>query len=337
MNPTMRRTPRLGLWLAVPLLLITVAVPPAGCAGGSTKRQKMADEFMTDAERYLDEGLTDSALEAFSRALDENPDLTQAYRGIGHIYLERDQLDNAAAAFEKAVAIEPNSFSAQYDYGLVQHLMGDLRSAVAVYLKALSIDPSDVKANRNLAAAYIQLGLPTDALGYAQQATRLPDAEQADWANLAAAHSLLNEHDQAVDAYRQAAELGEIREPILLGLANSHIQLGNYARALITLETLERRVEGALSSTSYERMGVAQFRLRRYEDALSSFQSALDQNPRDVSALNGVGATYMTLYLEGEREDRYQRSRAIASWKRSVQINPSQPLIVDLIARYGKL
>ncbi|MEM6749404.1 MAG: tetratricopeptide repeat protein [Planctomycetota bacterium] len=332
----MRTRPRIGPWLAALLLLAPLTLPQLGCAG-RTRKQVMANEFMTDAERYLDEGLTDSALEAFSKALDENPNLTQAYRGIGQIYLERDQLDNAAAAFQKAVEIEPNSFSAQYDYGLVQHLMGDLRSAVATYLRALAIDPSDVKANRNLAAAYNQLGLPKDALRYAEQATRLPDAEQADWANLAAAHSLLNQHDRAVDAYRQAAELGEIREPILLGLANAHIQLGNYARALITLETLERRVDGPLTATSYERMGVAQFRLRRYEDALASFQAALEQDGRDVAALNGVGATYMTLFLEGEREDRYQRTRALASWKRSVQINPQQPLIVDLIARYGKL
>lgn len=172
---------------------------------------------------------------------------------------------------------------------------------------------------------------------HALKAAELNPDSQGDWANLAQNYAQLNRYNDAVNAFRQAAELGEMEEHILIGLANAHIKLDNYARAINTLNTLIYRTGAAAPSTAYERLGVAQYRLRRYEDALTSFEKAGQIDPTDTAALNGVGAAYMTLYIEGERANGEQKAKALAAWRRSLRLRPQQPKIIDLLSRYGTL
>lgn len=322
------------------LLLWTLA----GCGAiqsitPGAQREKKVNKHMTDAREFREQGMDDSALAALSLALEENPKLTEAHMQMGDIFRDRGDLDRAEERFKQAATIEPNNYKARYLSGLMQHLMGNIEPAVNTYLQALAIEPEDFDTNRDLASAYLQLGKPDTALPYAKLATRVNPESQPAWSNLAATYSLLGQYDDAIAAYRTANELGELADPVLLGLADAHIRLGNYPRAINTLNSLivsRRDSEDQTGlSTAHERLGYALFKMRRYEDALEQYQSALEYDVQDVAALNGVGAAYMTLFLEGDRNNLYQRRQAIEAWRRSVQVNPSQPRIVDLLARYG--
>lgn len=305
--------------------------------GDALSSNERANDLVLRGEELLNEGLSDSALVAFAQALEENPRMTEAHVGIGMVYKQRGNLDLASRAFERAVETNPNSYDAQYNLGLVTHLLGQIREAIVIYLKALAIEPDQPEANRHLATAYLQLNEPAAALPYALRATELSPDEQPAWANLASTYALLNRYDDAIDAYRQAAELGEMAEPILLGLADAHIKKGNYARAINTLTSLIFREAENVSSTAHERLGVAQYRLRRYEKALESFETAIRIDGKDTAALNGIGACYMTLYIESERENTDFRDRALTAWRLSLQLRPGQRNIMDLVSRYGKI
>ena len=137
----------------------------------------------------------------------------------------------------------------------------------------------------------------------------------------------------AIEAYRTANELGALADPVLLGLADAHIRLDNYPRAINTLNSL---IVSSPTATAYERLGFAQFKMRRYEEALGNYEKALERDADEVAALNGVGATYMTLFIEGGNENTDQRALAVAAWRRSVSLDSDQPQIVDLLARYGR-
>ena len=321
-------------WIAA--LLGAVLLPiVSGCMVNEQRRAVIRSEaLVAEAEDMIAQGLTDKALETFMEAIEENPNLTEAHIGVGSIL--RDRGDHAAArtAYEEAVRTDPNNFDANYYLGLMNQLLGDLHKAVRTYLRALAINPQSFEANRDLASAYLQLGRPGEAIPYAKRATELDPDSQPAWSNLAAAYSLVRDYENAIDAYRQAAELGELADPVLLGLADAHIRLGNYGRAINTLNSLIRQ---SPSSTAYERLGFAQYKLRRYESALENFNKALEIDPRDTAAMNGVGVCMMTLYIEGGQENKYQKTQAIQSWRKSVQLRPDQPRIIDLLSRYGRL
>ena len=84
-------------------------------------------------------------------------------------------------------------------------------------------------------------------------------------------------------------------------------------------------------------MAYAHFKLLDFEQALTHYEHAVALDPNQTAGLNGVGAALMTLYIQDGRERTDQRDRAIAAWRKSIQLEPDQPRIVDLLSRYSRL
>ena len=329
-------THRNRLFLAATLALSTGLT---ACNQGPlvNPKEQRINNLIAQAEQYNEQGLPDSAFAAFGLALEENPRLVKAHLGIGDIYKDRGNYDLAATRYELSASLEPNNFNAHYNLGLCKQVLGDLPFAIKSYLRAISIDPESPTANRDLASAYLQDNKAGLATAYAERAVELAPDSYAAWANLGFIYIRTDRQDQAVDAFRTASEMAgpdDNVEPVLLGLADAHIRLGNYTRAQNVLNSLIRT---SPSSTAHERMGVSLFKLRRYEDALKEFQSALELDPTDTAALNGQGVAYMTLYIEGGRDNIWQRDQALGSWRKSLELNEKQPAIIELMARYSNI
>lgn len=324
-------------WWSVAALALMVAVLPAcsSSTAGSRARSgaSTSTEYLDEARQLVEQGMDDAALATLSLAIQENPRLTAAYLEIASIHQRRGDYGQAEERYDQAARIEPNNFDAQYGSALAKHLAGKLRAAVRVYLRALTLQPDSFDANRDLSAAYLQLGESAQALPYAMRSTRLDPDSQPAWSNLAVAFAMQGRWDGAIGAYRQAAELGDLDDPVLLGLAEAHIRMGNYGRAINTLDTLLRSEPTA---TAHERMGYANFKLRRFEQALRHYDAALNLDDEDLAALNGKGVCHVTLFIEGRYENPYHKVKGVEAWRKSLAISPGQPRIVDLLARYGQ-
>lgn len=334
-GPTLRTfcIPVASLVVIGVLILAGCQPSPSGARPVAPPAQKLVEE----GELFLDQGLTNAALEAFNKALEQNPRLVRAHMGIGAAYRAREEYERAEQAYQTALKIEPNSFDARYYLGLCYQFLNRLDDAIRTYLQALTINPNSFEANRDLASAYLQKNLPGSALPYARNATRLRPEDQSAWANLAATYSLLERYEDAVDAYREAIELGDMHDAIVLGLADAHIRLGNFERAINTLEALLR--QNPRSATAHERLGYAHYKKRQHEDALYHFRAALSIDSNDTAALNGLGVTLMTLYIQSGRvaANEAQRVEALSAWRRSLMIDDQQPHILELLSRYQKL
>ncbi|MEM9752141.1 MAG: tetratricopeptide repeat protein [Planctomycetota bacterium] len=320
--------------LCVLFAAVVLASPSllTGCASvGSAKRER-AQTYLDDAQRLLDEGLDDAALATLGLAVQENPRLTEAYLQIASIHKDRGDYLLAEEQYDTAVQVDPDNFDALYGGALVRQLGGKLQEAVGRYLRALTVEPQSFLANRDLSSAYLQLGEPRQALPYAIRSTRLDPDDQPAWSNLAVSYAMLGQWEGAINAYRMAAELGDLDDPVLLGLADAHIRMGNFGRAINTLDTLLRRNP---SGVAHERMGYANFKLRRFEQALRHYDLAIEFDEQDVAALNGKGVSHITLFIEGRYENPFHKVKGVEAWRKSLALNPNQPRIVDLLARYG--
>ena len=324
------------LKLMVLTVLATLALP--GCqARREAERQARIDDYLTRAAQYRQQGLEDSAFAMFGQALLENPRVVGAHIGIGDIYKERGDYDKASVRFELAAAIEPTNYDAHYNLGVCKQVLGDLPYAIKSYKRAINLMPNSAEANRDLASAYLQEGKPGLALSFAKRATELDSESFGAWANLGFIYAQTDRFEEAVNAFRTAAEFAEEDddlEPVLVGLADAHIRLGNYTRATNTLNTLIARNP---TSTMHERLGVCLFKQRKYEDALREFKKAVALDGEDTAALNGLGVAYMTLYIEGGRDNTYQRDQALKAWSKSLDIKPGQRAIISLVTRYSEI
>lgn len=326
-------------------LLLAVSTLLVGCnlqlKGAATAREQgdwpaaraQAQAYADKGRQLKSDGYTAQALSAFTQAIDQNPALTEAHLGIGDIYREKADYKLADRAYRNAVISNPNNFDARYYLGLTNQLQGKLPQAISSYQRALRIDPDSYLANREMGSAKLQSGDPADSIPFARRAVELNPESQSAWANLAAAYSLTGDYRAAVDAYRQTLELGKAEAPVLIGLADAHIKLGNYRLAENALQAVQRLGDSALAR---ERMGLVLFKQRRYQDAIDSYQAALDANPNDTAALNGMGVSRMAIYLRDGEEDDQQRAEALRLWRQSLALRPEQRFLIDLIARYTK-
>jgi tetratricopeptide (TPR) repeat protein len=281
-----------------------------------------------------DAGQLDAAMREFDRVLESNPNSVDAIIGVGTVQHAQRRTETARDTFTRAVDLDANRYDARYYLGLMQQVLGELGEAIVQYRRALEINPDDAATHRDLATAYLQVGRPDLALPHAEAATRLEPSNQPAWCNLAATYSLLGRFDDALRCYRTATEIGSLDAPVLLGLGDTHLKLENFQRAVNTLAELVRRYPTAVA---HERFGYALFRTYQFEQSIDQFRTALRYNPDETAALNGLGACLITDYYQQENLRRKAKlHEALAAWRRSLRLQPDQPRIVELLARFDR-
>ena len=292
-----------------------------------------ASEAVARAQSLQLQGQADEALAEFEKAIERNPKLTTAYMGAGDIYRQRGDFDTAQKRYGEAAKVEPRNFNANYMNGLMLQLLNRLSESVRAYLQALSVKPDDFNANLNLGTAYLQLNEPSEGLTFAQRAVQINSKDAAARTNLGAIYAALDRHEEAVVEYQQAAELAELSAPLLLNLAES---LGKSQRYGEMVNTLQQLVKTEPTAVAYERLGFGQFRLRNYPDALAAFRKGLEIDPNHYPALNGVGVCLLNQWKFSDETDEAARIEAVNALRRSVQLEPQQPRILELLGRYAR-
>lgn len=291
-----------------------------------------ATEAIVRAEGARRQGDLDRALLEFERVIETNPLMTVAYIGAGDIYSEQGNFEMAEKRYGTAAKVEPRNFDAQYLHGFALQMLDRFQDAIRAYLRALAIRPNDFDANLNLTTAYLELGEPMQALPYAQRSITLRVDSGPAHANLAAVYAALDQHSRAVTEYQQAADLMDLGPELLLNMADSLGYLERYGEMASTLDQL-LRIEA--SPAAWERMGKAMFKLGRYDRALEAFNRAVELDESYYPAHNGIGVCLLNQYLWSEQQDQRARDTAVAALRRSLQIQSSQPRILELVRRYG--
>lgn len=329
--------------LTLALALVAGSVALGGCwGGGAEKKERLAAESRQrveaeDATRnalaLLQQQRLEEARQEFERALAVNPLLITARIGLGEVYMRRDEPARAEAEFRAAAAQSPGSFNAQYHHGLALQLLDRVTEAISAYLRALRIQPADFDANLNIATAYLQAEEPEQALIYARRAVQIDGRSASARTNLGAVYAALGQHEAAVIEYQQAAELMDpITPELLINLAESLRHTGRHEEMRSALTELITREP---SAEAWERLGYANFKLRRYDDALAAFRTALRIKEDYYPAWNGVGVCLLNRYEFSQRADRESLSEAVSALKRSLQINRRQPQVVQWLSKYG--
>ena len=95
-------------------------------------------------------GNFDQAVIAHRKALEINPNFSEAWVNLGTSLKEQDELDESVKAYRSALAIKPDYAEALNNIGTVLARQGNLKEAIEAFNKALSIKPDDPKYWKNL-------------------------------------------------------------------------------------------------------------------------------------------------------------------------------------------
>src|SRR6266481_6790746 len=103
---------------------------------------------LKQAERYYESGLKkqqagnlDGAIAAYSRAIELNPNYTEAYNNRGNVKGAKEDHDGAIADLNHAIELNPKYAKAYYNRGNVKGDKGDHDGAIADFDRAIELDP----------------------------------------------------------------------------------------------------------------------------------------------------------------------------------------------------
>ena len=246
---------------------------------------------------YHKQSKVDKAGASFRKALEILPSFTAAQLQVASIDQEQGNRTEAAQLFRSA-ADSTTNFDALATAGLGLADCEDYSGAAHVLERAHSLRPDAESVTYNLALAQYKSGNPASALESLQSiaaAERQPDV-------LHLRGKVLEGLDKAEGAgdLMAACRMAPGNEVFCADAALAAIRQERFPDAIAVLgPSLEK---SPLSLSLLPLMGLAQFRLGRYRDAISSYTAALGKDATVDASREGLGfLCYVTGDLEKAR------------------------------------
>ena len=320
----------------VPILvlaaLFAAAMNLVGCqnADPAARRQAAINTYAHAVVLYQN-GDSDQAIAALQDSVKQHHDLIMPHAMLGDLYQARQDYTDALAEFQEVVRLDPYGYENHYKLGLVYQILKRLPDAIASYFAALHLNADDFNTNMNLGAAFLAMGKSETALPYTQRATELNAKSAPAFANLGVVCDSLKMWKDAETAYRKALELDSNQMQTAFCLAENLMHQGHYADARGVMGQIVLREDSAVAR---KRFGDAMFMSQQYDDARLQYENALKLDPKYYPAMNQEGWLLITQYIQGLGLDDARRQAAIQLWKRSLQIEPDQSRIIELVHKY---
>ncbi len=317
-------------------IVISLGAMFAAALGGCSQQHLARTDYVKGAIAES-EGNTAQALKELNAAIKLNSGMVLAYEARGDIFRKKGDYHRAASNYKTATHLNPLSFHSWYWLGVSYQQLRRFALAITSYQHALTIHPKSARASMNIAVSYAQNGNPFLGLIYAQRAI-MNGANSFDaLANLGVIYAQCAKEDPkfralAIKNFRSSLELQPRQPAIYLNLAQMYMAGNRYGEAARVLRTGQKICPTPLLS---ERLGYCYYRAKNYSKAIDSYKLALKQNPVYVPALNGLGAAYEALAIDGAAHGHSLRVKAISEWNKSLSIDPNQPLIQGLVRRFA--
>jgi len=229
---------------------------------------QQAKQFVDEGLAAFDRGDTNSARDAFEKALSLNKDEVTAHTYLGIIADRAGDLKGAERHFAAAVKAEPNSASARNNYGAILMRTGRQSLAAVEFEKSLKLDPDQPNALVNLAQIRFAGGTPDDLRSSAELFKRAltikPDVEIS---RALTVISLRLKNYQAASSYYQ-----------------------NYAAALAAGTGTPAHAPAARAE-----LGAALFEAGLSKEAEAELTAAINLNPTNTDSVVRLALVYLAL------------------------------------------
>jgi Flp pilus assembly protein TadD len=253
------------------------------------------------------------AREEYRRASDLDPDGALSRNNLGNLAKQEGRLDEAEEWYLRAIEADPYFMGAYNNLALVYQARGEMQKAIDLYGRALAKAPENAVVLNNLASLHYATGQHDEARRLWSSAATADPSYPSPLNNLAGLEINAQRFEEAERLLLRAIELdpdyGDAR--INLALVLRHRQQFQEAREQYELAVEDTRT----GSNGWFQWGLFELELGMIDRAIDALERARGISPRSTETLNAVGEAY---YRAGRVEE------AVASWRRSLEIDPNQ-------------
>jgi serine/threonine protein kinase/tetratricopeptide (TPR) repeat protein len=279
----------------------------------------------------------DSAIVQFRQALTLDPGYARASAGLGLAYFEKYRLskdpslvDKARSACEVALTLNSRSAEGNVCLGVVHHGTGQYQAAVSDFQTAIDVDPNSDEAYRRLAGAFIELGRMQDAENTYKKAISIHPQYASGYGQLAHLYRREAKYTLAIAEYKKAIELAPEDARYWFSLGADYKNMGDYARSI---DALQKAISIRPSYQAYSNLGVSYLNLRRFPEAIASFEQAVAMGSHTIQTFGNLGRAY---YFYPSKRDlaRSPLERALQLAAEDLKVNPQDADVYTLAAEY---
>jgi tetratricopeptide (TPR) repeat protein len=233
----------------------------------------LADAYWKQFEESHDESLARSALASGLQALHLDPDQPAVRVSLAAIYTGLGQPDEAIESLRAALAAQPNNSDAHRALAVVYRARGRWEDAIAEYKEAIALRPTSLQTYLELSSTYARTGRYQDAEEILKQAIALDPNDSRAYINLGATYSQIPENERALEYFLRGNQIQPQRRG-WIGIATMNYRLGRYEKAVSAyLEALKLDPK---SDLTHANLGDAYARLKRKDDAQREYRAAYE-------------------------------------------------------------
>ena len=174
---------------------------------GDESVQRHDNESFYKGNDYLNKKMYNEAILEFSRAIQINPSLWQAYGNRGNAYREKGDFDKAISDFNTVILNNPKEALAYYNRGLTYNKKGDLDRAISDYTQAIEIDPSLWQAYGNRGNTYYDQDKLEEAISDFTKVIEINPNSDIIYSSRGNAHFKKGDLDQAIFDYEKVIQI----------------------------------------------------------------------------------------------------------------------------------
>ncbi len=256
-------------------------------------------------------GKIESAIKAYSDAIELNPRYSAAYNNRGVVYVDIGEYNRAIKDFTTAIELNPNDFFAYNNRGNTYSNIGNINNAIKDFNKAITLKPNYANAYNNRGNAYVKKGHFEKAIKDFNTAIKLdPDFPGAYNSRGAAYHEKGN-LEMAIEDFNIAIKLDS-------NYVSPYINRGRiYGRKGMIPEAIDDFTKVIMLkpdyADAYYDRGVAYGKKREFDHAIMDYTKAIELNPIHTDAYCNRGSAY---FCKGEFD------LAIADYTKAIKLDP---------------
>ncbi len=225
-------------------------------------------DYTADGLKALDENRYEAAAQAFSKAIEADPDDYTAHFHLGLAFSLLGKDAEGIASYRKALALKPGLYEAELNAGVLLLRQKNAADALPLLSHAVEQKPDQFQPRARLADAQLESGSPDAAEASYRRALELDPKSAESELGLGRALARQEKLAEAAPHYRRAGDLDPQLREALLELASL------YEKNRQTAEAVAIYLAFPENAAAQRQAGQLMLESRQYADAIPQLEAA---------------------------------------------------------------